>query len=178
MTLKAIRYSQGRLEVLDQLLLPAKTEYVPIDTVQDGWNAIKSMQVRGAPAIAIVGCLSLAVELYRKQFASVRNLVEFCVNSLDFLVTARPTAVNIRTAADQLRGISTSLLEQNEISVDSAKDNQGDREHVDEGRSRQHCHRGLRSCRHDAEVPQESTEHPYSLQHGISCHSRIWNCSR
>jgi methylthioribose-1-phosphate isomerase len=45
MSLEAIRYTQGSLSILDQLLLPLKTEYIPILTVQDAYDAIKSMQV-------------------------------------------------------------------------------------------------------------------------------------
>ncbi|KAG5854058.1 hypothetical protein ANANG_G00033490 [Anguilla anguilla] len=63
MTLEAIRYRPGSLQILNQLLLPHESVFDEIRSVQDGFEAIKSMKVRGAPAIAIVGCLSLAVEL-------------------------------------------------------------------------------------------------------------------
>lgn len=45
MTLLAIKYDGNELEILDQLLLPLESKYVPIRSVQDGWNAIKTMQV-------------------------------------------------------------------------------------------------------------------------------------
>ncbi len=45
MTLEAIRYHNGTLEILDQLLLPAETKYIPILGVEDGWKAINRMQV-------------------------------------------------------------------------------------------------------------------------------------
>ena len=46
MTLEAIRYHNGTLEILDQLLLPSETKYIPILGVEDGWKAINKMQVR------------------------------------------------------------------------------------------------------------------------------------
>lgn len=46
MTLEAIRYHNGTLEILDQLLLPLETKYIPILGVEDGWKAINKMQVR------------------------------------------------------------------------------------------------------------------------------------
>lgn len=60
--------------------------------------------MRGAPAIAIVGCLSLAVELHSKENAesSVSKLETFVLESLDYLVSARPTAVNMARAAQEL----------------------------------------------------------------------------
>lgn len=45
MTLEAIKYAKGKLQILDQLLLPLETHYVDIDNVEDGWKVIKSMQV-------------------------------------------------------------------------------------------------------------------------------------
>jgi len=51
------------LRILNQLLLPANVEYEFVKDTQDVWNAIKQMKVRGAPAIAILGLLGVAVEL-------------------------------------------------------------------------------------------------------------------
>merc|ERR1719272_1475431 len=58
------------------------------------------MRVRGAPAIAIVGVLSLVVELRQMspQIASLDELVGFITTKLEYLVTARPTAVNMTEA--------------------------------------------------------------------------------
>lgn len=61
------------------------------------------MQVRGAPAIALVGCLSLAVELQAGAGGpGVAALVAFVHDALSLLVTARPTAVNMASAARDL----------------------------------------------------------------------------
>ncbi|KAF0769990.1 methylthioribose-1-phosphate isomerase isoform X2 [Aphis craccivora] len=47
MTLQAIKYENGTLEVLDQLLLPKESKYIPILGVEDGWKVINKMQVGG-----------------------------------------------------------------------------------------------------------------------------------
>jgi len=47
MTLQAIKYENGTLEVLDQLLLPKESKYIPILGVEDGWKVINKMQVHG-----------------------------------------------------------------------------------------------------------------------------------
>jgi len=44
-TLQSIKYEKGKLQILDQLLLPSKSEYVSISGVEEGWQAIHSMQV-------------------------------------------------------------------------------------------------------------------------------------
>lgn len=51
--------------------------------------------MRGAPAIAIVGCLSLAVEIFNEQFTDKKSLRQEIEGKLNYLVSARPTAVNV-----------------------------------------------------------------------------------
>ena len=46
MALEAIKYNEGRLEILNQLLLPAQSVYEHITSVQEAWEAIRSMKVR------------------------------------------------------------------------------------------------------------------------------------
>lgn len=96
MALESIRYSHGKLEILDQLLLPAQNKYLSVKGVEDGWKVINRMQVRGAPAIAIVGCLSLAVEIFNEPFIDKKSLRQEIEGKLNYLVSARPTAVNVR----------------------------------------------------------------------------------
>ena len=58
--------------------------------------------MRGAPAIAIVAALALAVELHKRDFSSVEELQTFVEQSLAHLRTSRPTAVNLFEAAERL----------------------------------------------------------------------------
>lgn len=99
MSLESIRYSNGQLNILDQLLLPTRHEYISVNGVEDGWKVINRMQVRGAPAIAIVGCLSLAVEIHREAYDDKKTLRQEIEGKLNYLVSARPTAVNVSTIA-------------------------------------------------------------------------------
>lgn len=46
MTLQAIKWENGKLEILDQILLPAISRYIPVKGVEDGWKVINNMQVR------------------------------------------------------------------------------------------------------------------------------------
>ncbi|XP_065072148.1 methylthioribose-1-phosphate isomerase-like [Rhopilema esculentum] len=102
-TLEAIKYENGKLHILDQLLLPLQSVFEEIKSVEDGWRAIKEMKIRGAPAIAVLGCLSLAVDLLKQDFQSKDTLVNYVAEKLDYLVSARPTAVNIARAAVDLK---------------------------------------------------------------------------
>ncbi|CAO3690020.1 unnamed protein product [Umbelopsis vinacea] len=105
-TLEAIKYENGELYVLNQLLLPHVTHFDKVCTIQNGHAAIKEMKTRGAPAIAIVAALSLAVDLQSRsklgEFDSSASAVEFIRSSLEYLKTSRPTAVNLFDAAGKL----------------------------------------------------------------------------
>lgn len=104
MVLEAIRYTRGSLSILDQLLLPHQTHYDPIYSSTDAWHAIRSMRTRGAPAIAIVAALGLAVELTNMKISAIAEEVEvFILEKLEYLVTSRPTAVNLADAAGKLK---------------------------------------------------------------------------
>src|SRR5579859_5485161 len=120
-TLKAIKYKPGHLDILDQLALPHETKYVSvyspslsssiqltvkITSSKDGFDAIKSMTVRGAPAIAIVAALSFAVELYNlpsSHFSTASSAIDFIVQRLNYLEGSRLTAVNLFEATAKLR---------------------------------------------------------------------------
>lgn len=118
-TLEAIKYNfQDRsLEILDQLKLPHISEYVSIPDTEAGYNAIKTMTVRGAPAIAIVAALSLAVELNKKfvqssSDASAEEAAAYVKEKLHYLVQSRPTAVNLSRAATDITALVDSTLKQ------------------------------------------------------------------
>ncbi|XP_058795180.1 methylthioribose-1-phosphate isomerase [Phymastichus coffea] len=121
MALRAIKWSDGKLEILDQLLLPKETVFIEIKSVKDGWNAINKMQVRGAPAIAVAGCLSLAVDIIRHHYNNTKVLLQDIKDKLDYLITARPTAVNIKLAADEIIQFATKLSKE-DIYPDDMKD--------------------------------------------------------
>lgn len=119
-TLIAIKYEQGTLQILDQLLLPETFVYVDVKDTVDAWNAIKTMKVRGAPAIAIVGCLGLIVELKTRlnDFSTATSVCDFITNQLQYLVTARPTAVNMKEAACKLSLLVKEMSTQKDITVE------------------------------------------------------------
>lgn len=115
--LQAIRYDQGHLEILDQLQLPFVEKYIPIQNCEDGWEAIKSMKVRGAPAIAIVAMLALSSELFAlkaggKIPSAPSEAEQYISEKLAYLVTSRPTAVNLSDAARKLETITTERATQ------------------------------------------------------------------
>ena len=71
------------------------------------------LQIRGAPAIGIIGSLSVAVELRNRNLQATTDIALFVKQSFDYLVTARPTAVNITEATNRFKKRVEELVQRN-----------------------------------------------------------------
>ncbi|CAN6381091.1 unnamed protein product [Urochloa humidicola] len=110
--LQAIVYARGSLRLLDQRKLPLQVDYIDIKDSVDGWNAIRDMVVRGAPAIAIAAALALAVEVSKLDFTGTpAEAALFVSKKLEYLVSSRPTAVNLSDAATKLQTLVSKTAE-------------------------------------------------------------------
>jgi methylthioribose-1-phosphate isomerase len=95
--------SSDKLILLDQTLLPETEKYLELDTKEGVWKAIKSLSVRGAPAIGIAAAYGLYVCLKRVETDSVSELEKELVRISDHLATSRPTAVNLFWALKRMK---------------------------------------------------------------------------
>jgi methylthioribose-1-phosphate isomerase len=93
----------GHLRIIDQTRLPAEFAEIDCRDVQSVWQAVKTLQVRGAPAIGIAAaygvCVGLQCVAGGDQRAFFNRLREVC----DYLATSRPTAVNLFWALKRMR---------------------------------------------------------------------------
>jgi len=96
--------ANGRVEVIDQRLLPHALEWIPLDSLEAFCFAISAMQVRGAPLIGVTAAFGLAHAL--SEDASDDNLARASAA----LLATRPTAVNLRWALEQV-GAAVSHLQ-------------------------------------------------------------------
>jgi methylthioribose-1-phosphate isomerase len=113
--LTSIRTSGDSIEIVDQLLLPHTTSWIPITSPEEAHNAIKRMQIRGAPAIASLASLSVASHVAIALASSEQQAVAWLGSVdalrahvepiLDHLYTARPTAVNLGVAVKRLKAV-------------------------------------------------------------------------
>ncbi|MBN2620309.1 S-methyl-5-thioribose-1-phosphate isomerase [candidate division WOR-3 bacterium] len=93
---------KNSITVLDQTRLPREETYVTLATVDEVFDAIRTMQVRGAPLIGIIAAYGIAL-------ASQKMGRKDIIAAADHLADARPTAVNLQWAVDRMkRAISTS----------------------------------------------------------------------
>lgn len=106
---RAMRWHEGALELLDQRALPQRETWLRLQTVQDAAAAIRDMVVRGAPAIGITaayGCVVAARQRYAADPGDWREQLE---SDLALLAAARPTAVNLHWAIRRMRGVMQNV---------------------------------------------------------------------
>ena len=99
----AIEWDRKRLRLLDQRRLPAETQYVDCTTAVEVADAIRTMVVRGAPAIGIAAAYGVALAVRARAGVPEARRREALAADLRHLAGARPTAVNLAWALERLR---------------------------------------------------------------------------
>ncbi|MHA7964605.1 S-methyl-5-thioribose-1-phosphate isomerase [Paenibacillus sp. CAU 1782] len=105
--LQSLIWKGEKLDLLDQRLLPEEIVYLPLTTVQDVWEAIFHLKVRGAPAIGIAA--AYGVVLGSRSAASLEEWQEAINRDSAHLATSRPTAVNLFWALDRMKATALRL---------------------------------------------------------------------
>jgi methylthioribose-1-phosphate isomerase len=118
MPVETIRWSGHSLRIIDQTQLPTKLVYLDCHDVDALWHAIKTLKVRGAPALGIAAAFGVILGVQTFKGGDTAVFIRFVGKVCDHLATSRPTAVNLFHALTQMRG----LAEKNpHLSVDALK---------------------------------------------------------
>ena len=103
----ALDDDSSALVILDQTALPNDIQLLHLTTQKEIWNAIHTLQVRGAPAIGVAagfGIYLAAKELQTEQYAEFLSRFQ---QAKDYLDSARPTAVNLSWALNRMERVVT-----------------------------------------------------------------------
>jgi methylthioribose-1-phosphate isomerase len=101
MRVKAIEPLERTVKILDQRKLPAEVIYDEYDDYRDIIEAIKTLAIRGAPAIGIAGAFALAVAAGADVNTDVNRLKKVLFDIAAEIKAARPTAVNLAWGVDR-----------------------------------------------------------------------------
>src|ERR1700712_4383018 len=104
-TLEWIGNVSGHLRLIDQTLLPVGLADIDCRTVETVWEAIKSLRVRGAPAIGIAAAYGVCVGLQTVAADDEPALWERLDEVTEYLAGSRPTAVNLFWALERMRRV-------------------------------------------------------------------------
>ncbi len=99
---KAVRWENDELYLLDQTRLPVEVVIERQDTVEQVWNSIKQLKVRGAPAIGVAGAYGLVVAMLHERVSGRDAFLAALEQHACYLDSSRPTAVNLRWALERV----------------------------------------------------------------------------
>jgi len=105
MKIETLRWSDNKLEMIDQRILPASFEYISYDSAASVAEGIRSMVVRGAPAIGVAAAYGVALEALRLQDVSFIEFHSGMEQGFAELERSRPTAVNLFWALQRMRAV-------------------------------------------------------------------------
>lgn len=105
MKVETLRWFNNRLEMIDQRVLPATFEYLSYYTAASVAEGIRSMVVRGAPAIGVAAAYGVALEAQRLQEKAASEFDAGMEEGFRVLAASRPTAVNLFWALQRMRKI-------------------------------------------------------------------------
>ncbi len=99
---RSVIWKGNYISLLNQQKIPQVTEYLDLKTIEDVWDAIQSLKVRGAPAIGITAAYGLALASLQDKSNTIEDFHHNLKNNRDYLASSRPTAVNLFWALDRL----------------------------------------------------------------------------
>jgi len=101
--LPTIAWDDDALVMIDQRKLPGQEVYVRCRTGADVARAIRSMVIRGAPAIGVAAAMGLALGMRRSKAQGTRQFAVEFTKLCELLAATRPTAVNLFWAIDRMK---------------------------------------------------------------------------
>jgi len=101
-TLKTVEWKDNSVVMIDQTKLPNILEYVTYTNFNQVADAIRTLVVRGAPAIGVSGAFGLALAVLQSNATEKDELIQFLENAKKILFETRPTAVNLAWGLDKI----------------------------------------------------------------------------
>jgi len=118
--LPTIEWKDDAVVMIDQRKLPASEVYVTCRTAKDVAKAIKTMVIRGAPAIGVAAAMGIALGMRRSSASGTKKFTTEFQRLCDEMAATRPTAVNLFWAIDRMKG-AFARVAQAGASVDEIK---------------------------------------------------------
>jgi methylthioribose-1-phosphate isomerase len=119
MTLKTIEWKNNSVIMIDQTKLPNSLEYVTYTDYNQVADAIRTLVVRGAPAIGISGAFGLALAVLQSDAKEKDQLIQDLETAQKILLKTRPTAVNLAWGLEKIMSVAKSekTVEQIRVSI-------------------------------------------------------------
>ena len=158
--LPTIEWKDDAVVMIDQRKLPASEVYVTCKTAKEVAKAIKTMVIRGAPAIGVAAAMGIALGMRRSSATGTKQFTTEFQKLCDLMAATRPTAVNLFWAIERMKRTFAAAA-QGGASVDEIKQRL-------EAEAQQIHDEDVASCRamgaHGATLVPDEAQHPHALQ--------------
>lgn len=104
--IKTIEYVDGVVRMIDQTRLPAEKEFVDCRTIEEVGHAIKTMVIRGAPAIGVAAAMGVSLGADSIEASSYEDFYRILGEKCDRLGQSRPTAVNLAWGINRMKQVA------------------------------------------------------------------------
>ena len=108
MTLKTIEWKDNSVIMIDQTKLPNVLEYVTYTDFNQVAEAIRTLVIRGAPAIGVSGAFGLALASLQSDATEKDELISYMENAKKILFETRPTAVNLGWGLNKIMEVANN----------------------------------------------------------------------
>ena len=106
MPVPTIEWYEGGVKIIDQSKLPKKLTYLYCTDATSIWQAIRKLQVRGAPAIGVAVAFGVVLGIKGSTTKNYRDFEKDLNEVIDYLATARPTAINLFWALERMKHVA------------------------------------------------------------------------
>ncbi len=115
MTLKTLEWKNNSVVMIDQTKLPNELVFVEYSDYNDVARAIKTLVVRGAPAIGVSGAFGMALAALQSKATTNKELIEDLEKAKKVLFETRPTAVNLAWGLERIMEVARKGNDVSEI---------------------------------------------------------------
>jgi len=115
LSLKTIEWKENKVVMIDQTKLPNELVYVEFTDYIEIANAIKTLVVRGAPAIGVSGAFGLALAALQSKAKTKDELLDDLEKAKKILFETRPTAVNLGWGLEKVMKVAQGGNDVSEI---------------------------------------------------------------
>ena len=115
MTLKTIEWKDKSVVMIDQTKLPDELIFVTYTDYNDVANAIRTLVIRGAPAIGVAGAFGLALAALQSKSTTKEDIIKDLEQAKKILFETRPTAVNLAWGLNKMMNVAKNCQNIDEI---------------------------------------------------------------
>ena len=172
--LPTIEWKDDAVVMIDQRKLPSAEVYVTCKTATEVAKAIKTMVIRGAPAIGVAAAMGIALGMRKSKATGTKQFATEFQKTCDLMAATRPTAVNLFWAIDRMKRAFADAAQAGD-SVDEIK------QRLEAEAQRIHDE-DVASCRsmgaHRRGARARVGQHPHALQRRRAGDGRLWHRAR